>query len=144
MGARHHHHTPRKKGAELVCMVPMVAIKESTWVIGFRSVGYIMKTHFDGVPEEAEILSRQLKTRTISYMRHDTAGCIDLRLFDRGDEAQKVYTDGDPSSLEDFIGPLGLYIPACRLDEDSKSVYLAVESASLPRVERADIVLLDL
>ena len=133
---------PKKKNADLVSMVPIVQTKGSPWVIGFRSVGYIMESHFDGVPEEAELLSRKLKTRSVSFMRQATAGCIDYRLFERGKVTQKVYTDEDPDTLDDSFRQLGLYIPACLLDEDSKSVFLTVQPTSDGRVERVDIVLL--
>lgn len=133
---------PKKKGAELAGMVPLIKTKGSLWVIGLRSVGYIMGPHFDGVPEEAEHLSRKLKTRRISFMRQDDAGCLDFRLFEAGKLAQKIYTDEDPARLDDSFRKLGLYIPACMLDEDSTSVFLTVQPATGGRVERADIVLL--
>jgi len=100
-----------------------------------------MEQHF-GVPGEAEHLSRKLKTRAISFMRQDTAGFVDFRLFDRGKMSQKIYTEGYPSSIEKMFRELCLYLPACMLEEDSKTVFLSVQPESEEHVERADIVLL--
>ena len=134
---------PKKKGAELVSMVPIVQLKNSSWVVGFRSVGWFMEQHF-GVPEEAEHLSRKLKTRSISFIREDTSGSVDLRLFDSGKMSKKILTEGYPASVERMFRELGLYLPACMLYEDSKTVFLTVEPESKDRVEEAYIVLLSL
>jgi len=133
---------PKKKGAELVSMVPIVQLKNSSWVIGFRSIGWFMERHYT-VPEEAEYLSRKLKTRSLSFIRQDTAGSIHLRQYVNGKKTQQILTEDYPSSLEKTFQELGLYLPACILDEDSKSVFLIVQPQSEGRIEKADIVLLN-
>lgn len=130
---------PPRKGAKLVKLVPVVQV--GAWTIGFRTVGYLMEEHIESVPNEARRLSQKLKTRAVSFMAQDVSGC-GYQLFESGKSKGEMFDDSSEDFPDKVFRKLKLYIPACMLAEDAKSVRLKVEPVSKGQIAKADLVLL--
>ena len=130
--------SPKKTGVELVNLVPVVQV--GSWVIGFRTIGYLMEQHIKAVPDEARRLSQKLKTRALCFMAQDASGS-GYELFDCGKSKGEVFDEESVDFPDKVFRKLKLYIPACILVEDRKNVTLKIEPVSKGQITRADLVL---
>jgi hypothetical protein len=112
------------------------------------------------VPQEAKELSSRLKTRAITFFAEDTSGAMGYEIFENGKslESAEWESGGDFSRFkstlreepplevveDDFADELfrtqGIYLPACYPKSKGQKQWLAVESASLNTIERADLI----
>lgn len=148
---------PKRKGLHMANMVPVVRIKGSSWVVGFRTVSYLDGKHISAVQEEAKWLSQKLKARALSFMHEDTSSCTGYDLFENGEFVEGMECLGEciqrfDSDLrrkpakgrvgsrfpDKYFREFGVYIPACALDQDSKSMFMTIEPVSEDLVERVD------
>ncbi len=100
-----------------------------------------MEEHIEAVPDEARRLSQKLKARAFSFMAQDASGS-GYELFESGKSNGEVLDDSGGDFPDKVFRKLKLYIPACMLVEDSKSVTLKIEPVSKGQIAKADFVLI--
>ena len=143
-------------------MAWVTAVKTGAWTVIFRSQFRLGPDDASLAVEDAKELSARLKTRAVAFVRESATNTIGFDLFQNGHPSECAsWTEHGPlrlfksrfrrrpapeDSAEKYIdrifSNLGIYLPACYPRLRRNGPVLCVERASLPAVERADLLAL--
>jgi ankyrin repeat protein len=143
-------------------LTTVVKVKRNPWTLIFRSLFRLGKDDYQSIAEEAMELSSRLKTKTIAFVRDETAKALGYHFYEKGRLSEQAQWIEDSSvvwfksrfrrqpqkeeSGEDFIDKVfrqqGIYLPACYPQYKRKNAWLAVEKVSARSIQHADIMIL--
>lgn len=154
---------PSAKSVDAVApLVAVVRLRDNPWTAIYRSLFHVDETALSGVVEAAKILSKQLKTKAIAFVGEDKSGALGYDLFEKGKLVERaVWEEGadfsvfesttrkrpdldtvDSRFADEVFRQQGIYLPACYPTTRGKRSWLAIETASLGTIERADLITL--
>jgi ankyrin repeat protein len=149
-----------RKNDELGRRLAVVQIKDNPWIVVLRSLHHVAESDVNAVAEDAKELSRQLKTKAISFVAEQTSGAVQFDLFESGEPLERAqWVDGgsfsvfeskrrkqpkvsevDGTFADKTFRDLGIYLPACYPKANQRAACLCVEKASAEHIQSADLI----
>jgi hypothetical protein len=81
-----------------------------------------------------------LKARAVVYAGEGTSDEPGILQFENGDAIGDGLKMVDEDEADRFLSDQGIYLPACYPKSKASRSWLAVERASMTRIERADLI----
>ena len=131
------------KGHDVARITPLVSVQDSPWTVAYRTVGFFISAEAKAADQQAQALSKSLKTRAISYHREAVSGESACEMFDNGKDLGEDVTEEealDDKSIDILLRTLGIYIPACLMYSKEDRIILEVKLRSAKMVTGAWLV----
>jgi ankyrin repeat protein len=150
--ARRETDVAKKKISSASKFVHLLQLKGSAWTILLSALGF-----YETIKNEAQALTKQLKTRVFTYAAEDTSGAEGYELFENGELLESAFKADefqfeskrrsqpqfDEKTFPDSVfAEEGIYLPACYPEDDGFDVKLVLKGLSPEDVIRADFVAL--
>lgn len=136
---KHQSHVPIRlsaDGEEVPPLTAVVQVKGSPWTIVLCTIFYVRATHVKHIKAAAIELSRALATPVVTYAGTAETEYGRCELFENGESTARAGS----SKAVAFLTKHDVALPACYPARKDGETWLAVETASLAMVERADLL----
>lgn len=150
---------PIQKFEPVPKLTAFVEIVGNPWTVVLRSLFRVGKEELEGLDQEAETISRTVKSSAVTFLGEDTAGTLNYAFYDGGREVEKAsWTLGGAFDLfvskvrrqpklknvgvefaDEVFRSHGIYLPACYPQQTDEKAWLAVHECSTGAIRYVDL-----
>jgi hypothetical protein len=132
----------RKQDNEIAPFVAVVQCASAPWSVVLISLCLPMDSpDVQAAQDDARMLSSKLKTRALTFIGEDASGTMGCHLYRNGkDIERKEWNQSKVRAADKAFTGLGVYLPACYPCAGRGDAWLAINSSSMSRIERADLI----